>query len=242
VQGAFTGAFRDKIGIFKAAHKGTAFLDEIDSLNPYQQAKLLRFLQEREIKPVGSEKIEKVDVRVLCATNKNVLEMVKEQEMRSDLYYRIGIFMISLLPLRYRKETIPELVQHFVEKYRDDTRPVQATGTALRSLQNYPWPGNVRELENLIRVVLATTNDKEIKPTHLEKYFRHTSSPAVLINKAVAETWTEEKLVNEYQNMILAECGGNVTRACKFLGIDRSTFSKRRNRKTKQNSTSDFDD
>lgn len=241
VKGAFTDAKIDREGIFKAAGKGTAFLDEVDSLDPHQQARLLRFLQERDIKPVGSVKREKVDMRVLCATNRNVLEMVNNGDMRADLYYRIGIFTISLLPLRFRKHTIPDLVDYFVEKYRDDDqKPIAVTYAAIKILQDYSWPGNVRELENLIRVIVSTTNDGVITPGHLDAYFKRTSEPVGLLTKAAAQKWTERKLIEKYQEIILAECGGNKTDACKILGIDRSTFAKRRIKKTMKNSIQDF--
>jgi len=237
VRGAFTDAKIDRPGIFKAAGKGTAFLDEIDSLDLHQQATLLRLLQEREIKPVGSDKREKVYMRVLCATNKNVLEMVNNQEMRADLYYRIGIFTISLLPLRFRKDTIPDLVHYFVEKYRDDDqKPIVVTDTVIKILQDYSWPGNVRELENLIRVIVSTTNDGVMTPGHLDAYFKRTPEPVGLLTKAAAQKWTERKLVEKYQEIILAECGGNKTDASKILGIDRSTFAKRRTKKTMKKS------
>jgi transcriptional regulator with PAS, ATPase and Fis domain len=168
ISGAFTDAKTSSPGIFKAANHGTVFLDELDSLDLHQQAALLRFLQEREIKPIGSQKIENVDVRVLCATNKNVLEMVN-REMRADLYYRIGIFTISLLPLRDKKHIIPNLAYHFIEKHKPERQKlITVTQAAMELLQTHPWPGNIRELENLIRVVVTTTDTETITPDHLK--------------------------------------------------------------------------
>lgn len=241
VKGAFTDAKISSPGIFRAAaaNHGTVFLDELDSLDRQQQPILLRFLQEREIRPVGSQKTEKVDLRVLCATNKNVLEMVNRGEMRADLYYRIGIFTISLLPLRNKKWIIPDLVHHFIEKHKPERQKlITVTQAAMELLQTHPWPGNIRELENLIRVVVTTTDTETITPDHLKFYLKRSSPIAHSLAEALSERWTQKELIAKYQKLILAECGGNKTQAAKVLGIDRTTLNKQ----LEENTSDIFDD
>ena len=237
VKGAFTGALRDRPGIFKTADKGIVFLDELNELAPYLQAKLLRFLQEKKIRPVGSDHSEKVDVQVLFATNQNVSVMLEKGELREDLYYRIGILTVSIPPLRDRKEIIPVLAQHFVDKYkRHSQKLLTLTASAIKLFQSHPWPGNIRELENLIKVVVANIHDGPVTPAHFTEYFQRTSGPTSLLSKAVSGKWTERELIEKYQEIILAECEGNKTDASKILGIDRSTFAKRRTKKTMKKS------
>ena len=228
VKGAFTDAKTSSLGIFKAANHSTVFLDELDSFDRQQQPTLLRFLQEREIRPVGTQKTEKVDVRVLCATNKNVLEMVNRGEMRADLYYRIGIFTIFLPPLREKKWIIPDLVHHFIEIHKPERRKlITVTPAAMELLQTHPWPGNIRELENLIRVVVTTTDTEKITPGHLKFYLKRSSPMTQSLADALSERpWTQKELIAKYQKLILAECGGNKTQAAEILGIDRTTLNK----------------
>src|SRR5271154_4281411 len=160
-RGAFTGAIAQKTGRFELADKGTLFLDEIGDIPLALQPKLLRVLQEQEFERLGSGRTHKVDVRLVAATNRNLLEMVVRNEFRSDLYYRLNVFPISLPPLRERREDIPALVTHFVEilgrrirKQIDYVSPETMAG-----FQSYPWPGNVRELENMIERAVILAND-----------------------------------------------------------------------------------
>ncbi|PYR33451.1 MAG: hypothetical protein DMF93_25265, partial [Acidobacteria bacterium] len=159
VRGAFTGATTTKKGKFALADGGTIFLDEIGTLNPTLQSKLLRVLQEREIEPLGSERTEKIEVRVIAATNRNLRQMVAEGRFQEDLFYRLNVIPIEIPPLRERREDIPILVEHFVRKHAQRTgRRVEKLDEAvLTGLQQYDWPGNVRELENTIEraVVLS---------------------------------------------------------------------------------------
>jgi DNA-binding NtrC family response regulator len=160
VRGAFTGAATTKKGKFALADGGTIFLDEIGTMNPALQSKLLRVLQEREFEPLGAERTERVDVRVIAATNRDLRQMVAEGRFQEDLFYRLNVIPIELPPLRERREDIPPLVEHFVRKHAQRTgrRVERVDEGALAALQQYDWPGNVRELENTIEraVVLAT--------------------------------------------------------------------------------------
>jgi DNA-binding NtrC family response regulator len=161
VRGAFTGATTTKRGKFALANGGTIFLDEIGTMTPALQAKLLRVLQEREFEPLGAERTERVDVRVIAATNRDLKKMVSDGTFQEDLYYRLNVIPIEIPPLRERRDDIPPLVEHFVEKHKQRTgKRIEAVDNdVLNALQKYDWPGNVRELENTIEraVVLATS-------------------------------------------------------------------------------------
>ncbi|MCU0286139.1 MAG: sigma-54 dependent transcriptional regulator [Acidobacteria bacterium] len=161
-KGAFTGAYADKKGIFEEAHTGTLFLDEIANLDADTQTKILRVLQEKEIQPLGSNKTIKVDVRIIVATNVDLKEKVEKNEFREDLYYRLNIINIHLPPLKERKEDIPLLADHFMQKYAEENNKVIAgmDTNFMKCLMDYHWPGNIRELENaLIRSVLLAPTD-----------------------------------------------------------------------------------
>ena len=160
VRGAFTGAATTKKGKFALADGGTIFLDEIGTMSPALQSKLLRVLQEREFEPLGSERTEKIDVRVIAATNRDLRQMVAEGKFQEDLFYRLNVIPIELPPLRERRDDIPALVDHFLKKHAQRTgrRIDRIDDGVLAQLQQYDWPGNVRELENVIEraVVLST--------------------------------------------------------------------------------------
>jgi formate hydrogenlyase transcriptional activator len=160
--GAFTGAIAQKIGRFELADKGTLFLDEVGDIPPGLQPKLLRVLQEQEFERLGSTRTHQVDVRLVAATNRNLADMVKRSEFRSDLYYRLNVFPIPLPPLRERREDIPALVEHFVEIYarRMDKQIEHIAPETMSTLVSYQWPGNIRELQNFIErsVILSSGN------------------------------------------------------------------------------------
>jgi formate hydrogenlyase transcriptional activator len=159
-KGAFTGAIAQKIGRFELADKGTLFLDEVGDIPLALQPKLLRVLQEQEFERLGSGRTHQVDVRLVAATHRNLVEMVKRNEFRSDLYYRLNVFPVPLPPLRARREDIPALVEHFVEIYarRMNKQIDQVSSETMSELASYPWPGNIRELQNFIeRSVILTT-------------------------------------------------------------------------------------
>ena len=169
VKGSFTGAVSDKEGKFKAAHAGTIFLDEISSATPALQVKLLRVLQERQFEPVGSNKTENVDVRVILATNEDLTQLVEAGRFRQDLYYRINVVAIDLPRLGERIGDIPLLTQHFLQHYRSENKRehLSFTDDALKTLQRYQWPGNVRELENVVERAVVLTKNRQIDANDL---------------------------------------------------------------------------
>lgn len=162
-KGAFTGAQGQRKGRFEMAHGGTLFLDEVGDISPSFQAKLLRVLQEREFERVGGTTPVKVDVRLILATNRNLERMVKDGEFRADLYYRINVVSIQLPPLRERRDDIPAMAQHFLERFnRDNNRSLRFSDDAMRVLTSCYWPGNVRELENCVERTATMTHDNVI--------------------------------------------------------------------------------
>jgi DNA-binding NtrC family response regulator len=168
-KGAFTNAIEKKLGRFEVAHEGTLFLDEIGELSLATQAKILRFLEEKEFNRVGGSKTIKVDVRLITATNKELTQLLKKGSFREDLYYRINVVPIIIPPLRERKEDIPLLIDHFIRKFNEENnKNVKGVSKeALELMMNYEWPGNVRELENLVERVIALTPNEDIQPNEL---------------------------------------------------------------------------
>ncbi|HEY0004947.1 MAG TPA: sigma-54 dependent transcriptional regulator [Pyrinomonadaceae bacterium] len=180
VKGAFTGANTNRKGLFEAAHRGTIFLDEIGEMSPAMQVKLLRVLQERKVRPVGAHEELEIDTRVIAATNRDLSAMVKDSSFREDLFYRISVIPIELPPLRERREDIPDLVQHFVEKFCGQTgRPLGVTEKALHLLEAYSWPGNVRQLENTIERAVALERTDAIQPDRLPEQITQFSQARV---------------------------------------------------------------
>ncbi len=176
VQGAFTDAKKDKPGRFALAERGTIFLDEVDSLSPATQVKLLRVLQEREYEPLGATKPKKADVRVISATKNNLLKLVQNNEFRDDLYFRLDVVKIELPCLSERRDDIPLLINHFVEKFNHKTDKLISgvSSKVLETLMNYDFPGNVRELENFIEHAFVMCSNEEIKFRHLPNEIQET--------------------------------------------------------------------
>ena len=227
-KGAFTGAEKQRIGAFERAKAGTVFLDEVGDMPPFLQAKLLRVLQEREVQRVGGSSSIPVDVRVIAATNKDLESRVKSGEFREDLYYRIAVFPIVVPPLRERREDIPQLAKHFLEKHaeRIDKSMSGISNAALRLLLQYDWPGNVRELENAIeRALLLETTDvlqAHNLPPRLSPIVnarRGRPEPAAVLPLAEVE---RQALVHA-----LEVAAGDKIKAARLLGIDRVTLYRK---------------
>ncbi|HOQ79857.1 MAG TPA: sigma 54-interacting transcriptional regulator [Candidatus Cloacimonadota bacterium] len=233
VKGSFTGATHDKKGLFEVADGGTFFLDEIADISLSTQAKLLRFLQEGEIKRVGSTVTEKVDVRVICATNTSMMERVKQGEFRLDLYYRLNVIRIQMPSLQERKSDIPLLAIHFLDKYKQriNKKIIGITDEAMRCLVNYEWPGNIRQLENEIeRAVTLAENDSLIKASDWsEEVYRYQENKDLGKDENVKKTLKEaiEDLEKQMILNTMAEVGGNQSHAAIMLGISRQGLIKK---------------
>jgi Nif-specific regulatory protein len=252
VKGSFTGAIRDKIGRFEAADGGTIFLDEIGTMEPQLQVKLLRVLQEREFERVGDTQVVKVDVRVIAATNVDLQEEVARSNFREDLFYRLNVVSIYLPPLRNRREDVPRLIDYFLDKYNEvnNRRLRRINKEMLNVLLRYPWPGNVRELENAIEraVVLSTGEDftEELLPLSVRMFAQQrrttSSSESIetltrrLADQSIAEYELREGeiyqlVVDQIERALidraLGKCNGVKTKAADFLGINRNTLNKK---------------
>lgn len=221
-KGAFTGAHARKIGRFELADKGTLFLDEISELSFNVQAKLLRVLQERTFERVGGEKTIKVDVRIIAATNRNLLEEVEDGRFRADLYYRLNVFPISIPPLRERREDIPCLVDYFLEKLRNYGQIKTLSPIVLTQLMAYDWPGNVRELENVIERMVIVSQGKEIGEEGLSVFkipSTREQEPAPFL--LPPEGVSLEDIEKSFLRQAMEQTKGNQTQAAKRLGLSR---------------------
>jgi DNA-binding NtrC family response regulator len=224
VKGAFTGAVRDKQGVFEVAHGGTVFLDEIGDISPRLQQILLRVLENGEIQPVGSTVRRKVDVRVVAATNRELEDMVKQGTFRADLYYRLNVISLELPPLRMRKEDIATLAGHFLRKYATENEKTinDMSRDALRLLERYHWPGNVRELENVVERATLLETSREITPESLPENIRNApQAPPVNPDE---DLQTLEEVGRTYIETVLKKTGGNKARASEILGINRTSL------------------
>lgn len=227
VKGSFTGSVGDKKGLFEEADGGTLFLDEIGDMDLSLQAKLLRVLQERVIKPVGSNQTRAIDVRVIAATHKDLKKAISNGTFREDLYYRLSVIPIVVPPLRHRTEDIPLLAHHFLRKYSalNGSKVLGFTQAALLKLINSPWPGNVRELENMVErvVVLARGNQIDIvdipdaEQNSVEQFF----------GQATSDMPTLLDLEKRYMQLVLEKTGGKKEKASQILGINRRTLYRK---------------
>jgi DNA-binding NtrC family response regulator len=220
-KGAFTGAHADKKGLLEAASGGTLFLDEITEMSSAMQVKLLRVIQEKEVLPLGATTPVKIDVRFIAATNRDVLEMVKQGGFRQDLYFRLNVVNLHIPALSTRKEDVPLLAHHFLLKHAalmgkgvDELAP-----DTLDLLRAYDFPGNVRELENIIERGVALTSGSSIEPAHLPDDLRDLSIRT--FRKKAGRIPTLEEQEQDYITWVLQEAGGNQTLAAQILGIDR---------------------
>jgi transcriptional regulator with PAS, ATPase and Fis domain len=229
VRGAFTGASSDRAGLFEAAHGGTVFLDEVGEMTASMQAKLLRVLASGEIRRVGSTKTTFVDVRVVCATHRDLEAMVKAETFRQDLFYRLRTFVIPLPPLRERRADIAAMALHFLDIYAERHKhPVPGfTPEAIAVLESHGWPGNVRELEHAIeRMLILAPSGKKIDAPLV----RETLGIAANGNGEPKERGLDDALLDYERQLIQAELersGGVLAKAARALGVDRTTLSKR---------------
>jgi transcriptional regulator with GAF, ATPase, and Fis domain len=239
-RGAFTGADRDHIGLFEEAHHSSLFLDEIGDIPVALQIKLLRALQEQEIKPLGSGKTLKVDVRILSSTNQDIEGKIRDRSFREDLYYRLNVVTIKTPALAEIREDIPLLVNHFSHLASSELGlpPKRFTAGALEELMRRPWPGNVRELQNLVRRVVMFSPESIIRAAELQTLEGAAGEAApvrTLAGEAVAEDieWynqAKERLVQQftvdYVSNLLAKTGGNVSKSAALSGLGRASFQK----------------
>ncbi|HYB75004.1 MAG TPA: sigma-54 dependent transcriptional regulator [Candidatus Sulfotelmatobacter sp.] len=231
-KGAFTGAHATRPGLFEYAQGGTVFLDEIAELSPNLQGKLLRVLQERQVRRVGGNRIIEVDVRVISATNRDVQAAVAKGTFREDLYYRLNVISIPLPPLRERKGDVPLIAYHYLQRY------AAASGKEIRGiapealdlLESYHWPGNVRELQNVIERAVVLTEADQIRLQDLPEHLRARPAPEApplkdLPLKAAKAEWARS-FERTYLGDLLKRHGGNISQAAKAAGVDRKTIHR----------------
>jgi DNA-binding NtrC family response regulator len=246
VKGSFTGAYANRAGRFEMADKGTLFLDEIGDMKANLQVKLLRVLQNREFEPVGASKSQKVDVRIVAATNKNLEELVVSRDFREDLYYRLSVIPITIPPLRERREDIPVLIHTFLTRFNADKRHAVKgfSRDSLGILCNYEWPGNVRELENLVERLVILKGSGLIVPDDLpEKYLSGKGSYAaptqafvpssdhILPEGGICLNSAVENFENNLIMQALARSGGNKKEAALLLDLKRTTLIEKLKKK-----------
>ena len=234
VRGAFTGAVGNRQGRLEQAHRGTLFLDEVGTMSAALQMKLLRVLQEREFERVGDSHTTKVDVRVVAATNSDLGRLVADGQFREDLFYRLNVIPVQLPPLRDRKEDIPLLVRHFLDKFRDDAGPGRTPNSvsqeAMRRLMSYSWPGNVRQLENAIeRAVAFSGGRSHIDLVDLPAEVQHAPEAAVPTAVALPEEGLDlgafiGNIERELIQLSLERTGGNKGQAARLLNLNRTTL------------------
>jgi transcriptional regulator with PAS, ATPase and Fis domain len=234
VRGAFTGAHASKRGLFEKANGGSLFLDEIGDMGLALQGKLLRVLQDREIRPVGGTQSVRVDVRIITATNKDLEREMAAGTFREDLYYRLNVIPIQIPPLRERPDDIPPLVEAFLRRHSEGRRRT-VSPAALKALQARQWKGNARELENVIERALALSDSAELGVDELPFYGDEergvADSARALLRSAEGQRLSLRELEDLYIDQILEITGGNKVQAAKILGIDRKTLYRRAERR-----------
>lgn len=220
-RGAFTGADRDRMGIFEAAHRGAAFLDEIGDIELSFQLKLLRFLQDREIRPLGAPRSRPVDVRVLAATNRDLHKLVEEGKFREDLWFRLNVVRIVAPPLRERAGDIPLLAQHFLKKYNERySQQTRLTNAGIKALGDYTWPGNVRQLQHLMERLTILAPGARIDEAAVRGAIE-----AGEAREDAGETLADAEA--DQIRRVLSATAGNKSRAAKILGIERKTLYRK---------------
>lgn len=227
VKGSFTGAISDKKGLFEEADGGTLFLDEIGDLDLSLQAKLLRVLQNKEVRPVGGIHSKHVDTRIISATHQDLKSLVKKGKFRDDLFYRLNVIPIHVPPLRRRKEDIPLLVNYFIHQYcqKNETPEIRISEEEMKRLLSYHWPGNVRELENVVERLIVLRSHETLEHSILED---SVSEPVDnLESELIEDRPTLEKLEERYIKAVLREVHNQKTKAAHVLGISRRTLYRK---------------
>lgn len=226
-KGSFTGAVKDKIGIFEKAQGGTVFMDEIGDISIQMQVKLLRFLQFGEIRPVGCAETKKVQVRIIAATNRNLEAMIEQEKFRSDLYYRINTMTIHIPPLRERKEDIPIYAYHFLKKNirKINKKVTSISSEAMNYLSAYGWPGNLRELDSVIERSVILTNTSQIDVSSLSQVIVNQTN---VLNLKVGLPQAREEMLRQFElealQQYLAAAAGNITKAAQLANMPRRSF------------------
>jgi len=221
LKGAYTGADRDRMGVFEAAHNGTVFLDEIGDIDVGFQLKLLRFMQEREIRPLGSARAKKVDVRVIAATNRDVQKMVEDGAFREDLWYRLNVVRLTVPPLCERATDIPLLVHYFLKRYNERYRlDSRLTDSGLKAMEEYSWPGNIRQLQHMMERLTILAPGGRIDDAAVRQSIEQMDSRDHA-SDSLADTEAEQI------RRVMAATNGNKSRAAKVLGIERKTLYRK---------------
>ena len=225
VKGAFTGAVRARRGLFREAEGGTLFLDEIGDMAPELQAKLLRAIEDRAVRPVGSDEAVPVDLRIVAATNKDLAARIQDRSFREDLYYRLAVIPIQLPPLRERREDIPLLAEHFLRRAAASAGKPELgfTPEAMAALLRHAWPGNVRELENVVERAVTLTPGNQIQPEGLLLDTSLAPAPSALLAQASRRP-TLDELTSEYVALVIREVGGDKDKAAEILGVSKRTL------------------
>ncbi len=226
-KGAFTDARVDRPGLFREAQGGTIFLDEIGDLPMALQAKLLRVIQEREVRPLGATKSEPIDARVVAATHRDLRTAVREGRFREDLFYRLAVIEVGVPPLRDRPEDVVPLAEHFLKRVaaRSGSAVKGFSGAALRKMEAYHWPGNVRELENAVERAVAMAREEWISPEDLPASLQH-PAPVDVLAAAAEREMTLDELTMAYVHRVLERTGNNKKRTARLLGVDRRTIQR----------------
>jgi transcriptional regulator with PAS, ATPase and Fis domain len=236
-KGSFTGAHDQRPGMFQLAHTGTIFLDEIGEMSLPLQVKLLRVLQDREIRPVGADRAFHVDVRVIAATNKDLQTEVKAGRFREDLYYRLQVIPITITPLRERRSDIPLLIEHFLRQHNESRPyPISISEEAMVLLWEYDWPGNIRELENVIERTVILSDAPVIRPDALPANIRSFLSEKKIPTPSLGDEGMDlNAAVEEFENRMIDEAlrrtNGNKQAAARLLGLKRTTLVAKLRRK-----------
>ena len=232
-RGAFTGAQNERIGLFEDANGGAIFLDEIGDMPLHAQVKLLRVIQNHEIRPIGANKTRHIDVRIIAATNRDLKEEIFEKRFREDLYYRLNVIPMQLSPLRDRKEDIEDLANYFIRQYSPAGEPYTLSSEALKKLEDYDWPGNIRELENVIQRALCFTDPGILNAEDLQIDNDHRAKTASVYPSARSYDEFRDKQLDEEREFLKAtirNCDGSISLAAERLNMNRTALYNRLSR------------